>query len=236
MVQFRFAISRSVRHVEIEGLRVILDIGTESYSILDDAASVMWSVLTGERHPAAAFSAISRDYDIDEDRWAADINAFGRKCLQQGLLVPFDAAPSPVPEHAVPSAPLTRPAMFGALACLLSTRRALRRGGFRTTYERYARIAVGPEPKPLAPALRAFTRAENLFVAGRAPGDCLLRSLSLYRFLRSLGCPAEHVIGVHRFPFKAHAWVECDGTPLLDDRAREFTPIARIGTPRAASA
>jgi Transglutaminase-like superfamily/Coenzyme PQQ synthesis protein D (PqqD) len=236
LVQFRYAVSRSVRHVEIEGLRVILDIGTEAYIILDDAASAIWSVLIGERDPAAAYSAVSSNFDVDEDRWLADIDAFGQKCLQQGLLVPVDAAPPPVSEHVAPPIRLSRPAMVGALACLLGTRRALSRYGFRTAYESYAQIAVRPETKPLASALRAFTRAENLFIAGRAPGDCLLRSLSLYRFLRLLGCRAEHVIGVRRFPFKAHAWVECDGSPLLDGRAQEFTSIARIGIPHAAPA
>jgi hypothetical protein len=236
LVQLRYAVSRSVRHVEIEGLRFILDIGTEAYIILDDAASTIWSVLIGERDPAAAYSAVSKDFDVDEDHWLAEVDAFGRKCLQQGLLVPVDAAPAPVSEYSAPTTLLSRPAMAGALACLLGTRRALKRNGFRTTYESYAQIALRPGTKPLASALRAFTRAENVFVAGRAPGDCLLRSLSLYRFLRSLGCPAEHVIGVRRFPFKAHAWVEYDGAPLLDGRACEFTSIARIGPPRAAPA
>ena len=75
----------------------------------------------------------------------------------------------------------------------------------------------------------AFGRAENFFVVRRAPDDCLVRSLSLYRFLREAGSRAEHVIGVRRFPFQAHAWVECAGEVLMDTRAPYFTPLARMG-------
>jgi hypothetical protein len=117
------------------------------------------------------------------------------------------------------------------LICLINTQRALARHGFRTTYERYALLPVGSDAPALGVALSAFIRAENFFVARRAPDDCLARSLALYRFLRSANVFAEHVIGVRRFPFAAHAWVECDGAPVLDDQFHSFTPLARIGNP-----
>jgi hypothetical protein len=230
----RFAVAPSIRHVEVEGLRVILDLGTERYRILDDAATTLWPVLIGERDAAAAYAAAAAEYDLDQDRWGAELAAFARRCLEEGLLVrdgsPAPAAPEPL---AVPRAPRRRPATQRALTSLVETRRTLRRRGLRVTYVGYSGIAVRPEREPLDRALEAFTRAENLFVTERAPGDCLLRSLSLYRFLRSVGCPAEHVMGVRRFAFAAHAWVECDGAPVLDDRAHEFTPIARIEAPAA---
>ena len=55
------------------------------------------------------------------------------------------------------------------------------------------------------------------------------RSLALYRFLRSAHVPAQHVIGVRRFPFTAHAWVECGGAALFEEHAGDYTPLARIG-------
>jgi Transglutaminase-like superfamily len=33
------------------------------------------------------------------------------------------------------------------------------------------------------------------------------------------GVPADHVIGVRRFPFQAHAWVECGGVRLAAFRS-----------------
>jgi hypothetical protein len=97
------------------------------------------------------------------------------------------------------------------------------------TYEQYSFFPVGLNALPLSKALKGFTLAENLFIGRRAPSDCLVRSLSLYRYLRSVNIPVQHVIGVRRFPFAAHAWVEYEGAPVLDCFARNLTPIARIG-------
>ncbi|HEX8645545.1 MAG TPA: lasso peptide biosynthesis B2 protein [Thermoleophilaceae bacterium] len=232
-MQATHAVAPSVRHVEVEGLRVVLDLATESYRILDDAASALWPVLIGERDAAASYDALTREFDVSEERWRSDLADFARRCEDQGLLVQAGSAPVAQDDRPAPRPPRGGPATRRALACLLATRRALHRHGFRTTYEDYARVELGRASAPLQRSLAAFTRAENLFVSGRAPGDCLLRSLSLYRFLRSAGHPAEHVIGVRRHAFAAHAWVECEGAPRLDERAPEFTPIARMGLPAA---
>lgn len=45
---------------------------------------------------------------------------------------------------------------------------------------------------------------------------CLEQSLVLYFFLRRSGVPAELRIGVHPYPFSAHAWVELNGIPVND--------------------
>jgi hypothetical protein len=53
---------------------------------------------------------------------------------------------------------------------------------------------------------------------GVLPADsrCLVRSLVLTSLLVRRGIESALVIGVHPEPsFKAHAWVECAGTPLL---------------------
>jgi hypothetical protein len=228
-VHHRLAPAPTVRHAEVDGLRVVLDLDTETYRILDDAATVMWRVLTGEADATSTFDALAREYDVDAERFGADLTAFAQRCISERLLEAADAPAqlrSAAPPHArVRSA---RPGMIAALTCLIATRRALARDGFKTTYERYGELPVAGHARPLDAVLPAFARAENFFVARRAPEDCLLRSLSLYRFLRSGGVPAEHVIGVRRFPFAAHAWVECGGTPVRDERARDFTPLARI--------
>ena len=67
------------------------------------------------------------------------------------------------------------------------------------------RIDENDLPAQLACAERALSLAENFFIIASAPKDCLPRSLSLYRFLLIAGVPADHVIGVRRFPFQAHA-------------------------------
>ena len=226
----------TVRHAEIDGARVILDLNAEAYRILDDVASVMWAVLTGEAGAARSLDALGARYDVEPARLRTDLDAFARRCLAEGLLAPDDA------RAVAPPPPLERarypvPHVLGALRSLVATQWRLRRTGFRATYDRYAAIPAGTSTARLPAALATYVQAENVFVAGRAPDDCLVRSLSLYRFLRSAGIPAEHVLGVRRFPFQAHAWVECDGSPLLDDsRRRRFTPLARIGVAHAAGA
>nr|MDQ3936934.1 PqqD family peptide modification chaperone [Actinomycetota bacterium] len=96
----RYAVAPSIRHVEVEGLRVILDLDSERYRILDDAGSALWPVLIGERDPAAAYAALAEEYDLDRERWDADLTAFAGRCLEEGLLVrdgePATAGPAPV--------------------------------------------------------------------------------------------------------------------------------------------
>lgn len=225
-----FVATSAVRHVTVDGLRVILDLSTESYRVLDDVASALWSVLVGEADASSAFGALAREYEIGENRLHAELAAFADRCVAEGLLQ--RGAPGAAESRAAPLPPARgRAGALHALLALIATKRALARDGFRTTYERYARLPAGPNAPPLDVVLRGFARAENLFVARRAPNDCLLRSLSLFRYLRGANVAAEHVIGVERFPFRAHAWVECGGAPIFETRAHQFTPLARIGSP-----
>jgi Transglutaminase-like superfamily/Coenzyme PQQ synthesis protein D (PqqD) len=47
---------------------------------------------------------------------------------------------------------------------------------------------------------------------------CLQRSAVATCLLRSLGVPAEMVIGIHKMPFYGHSWVEVDGTVVNDHK------------------
>ena len=112
---------------------------------------------------------------------------------------------------------------------------ALGRQGFTAIYERLengtASSADRSDPADVELARAAFVRAENFYLRRRAPNDCLPRSLALYAYMRGLGVPVIHRIGARRFPaFRCHAWVECDGSPLLDQPAKvsDYTLIASI--------
>ena len=63
--------------------------------------------------------------------------------------------------------------------------------------------------------------------------NCLSRSLAIYVLLRRQGVPATLRIGVKRYPFAAHAWVECLGEVLddsIDDwRHEPYVPILTTG-------
>lgn len=58
---------------------------------------------------------------------------------------------------------------------------------------------------------------------------CLQRSATTACLLRRKGIPAQLVIGVERFPFYAHAWVEVDGRVVNDSPQvkKRYTVIER---------
>jgi hypothetical protein len=47
---------------------------------------------------------------------------------------------------------------------------------------------------------------------------CLQRSAATARLLRRYGIPANLIIGAKQMPFRAHAWVELDGS-VVNDKA-----------------
>jgi hypothetical protein len=77
--------------------------------------------------------------------------------------------------------------------------------------------------------LRAVDRACMYSPVGMR---CLARAAIATRLLRAKGFPAAMVIGVHRMPFTAHAWVEMHGAPLYGfidgERNTTFRVIDRV--------
>jgi hypothetical protein len=100
------------------------------------------------------------------------------------------------------------------------SRRALRRAPIS---EVVAGLRSRPSPSA-TPVVDALEHARSLGwvvarVLAHVPGDtrCLVRSLVLTRLLARRGIQAKLVIGARTEPeFLAHAWVEHDGTPVLD--------------------
>lgn len=221
-----------IRYRTVDGLTVLLDLRTGSYVVLDRVATAMWEVLTSIPDPGSRIAELERRFDAPAARLEADLAEFAGSCMERGFL---QAAPPP--RDAPP--PRARPSRVAltlrAWLSLLATTRSLAGRGFSETYRRYARRPL-PEccreemDALVARAERAFSRAENFFMLRNAPRDCLPRSLALYRFLRSVGVPAEHCIGVQRFPFEAHAWVEAGGRVVHDSRdfVGGYAELARI--------
>ncbi len=220
-----------VRFRIVDGLVVLLDIRSGDYVIFDRAATAMWRVLL-RLAPAERVPALQREFGAPEAVLAADLEAFSRNCLERDFLQHEPVQPPPPPPPT--TAGRTNALVLRAWWSLLCTVRLLAGRGFDYTYGRYARtpapVAGGETAGLLARAERAFLVAENFFVMKSAPRDCLPRSLALYRFLRSVGIPAEHRIGVTRYPFEAHAWVQSGDRLVLDspDFVRGFAELARI--------
>jgi hypothetical protein len=185
----------------------------------------MWEILTGDADPADALNEMSSRYRVPMARLEQDLSAFSDLCLTSRLLEPENYA------DAVTKLPLRRgasaPTILLALQSMIATSRALGREGFAATYLQYAQLPRG-NSRTAGRALTIFARAENFFLAKRGSDDCLARSLALYRFLSRVNVQAHHVIGVCRFPFRAHAWVETEGTAAFQGSVADYTPLARL--------
>jgi hypothetical protein len=100
------------------------------------------------------------------------------------------------------------------LTAYAQVRKELRRGDLRQTVEALRRTdtIVTPEVGPRRLA-QAATRTVRLL-----PFDsrCLMASLVVTKLLARRGVPAVFILGVSPGPgFAAHAWVECEGRPVL---------------------
>lgn len=214
------ALASHVHWCEIDGVAFVLDAVEGEYFALDEEDSPTWrAVFAGANTRCSA------------DRVEAIVaSARRRNWLLSG---PGDDAPGEaVRTRGRPYTWIQRrfPAL-SALICLSATARSLRRCGFGPTYARAQAYSGDParaqeSDSAMPRALAAFQAAERVMISRLGAEDCLPRSLALYVHLRRSGCDVRHCIGVQRYPFTAHAWVEHRGAPLLADKAYGRTPTA----------
>ena len=93
-------------------------------------------------------------------------------------------------------------------------------------------VAPAAQRHMMRRALEAVRTATRYYYRRRL--DCLPRALTIYLLLRRRGVPATLHIGVKRYPFGAHAWVECLGE-VLDDttddwRHEPYVPVISTGS------
>lgn len=179
-----------VSWAEVDGVVIILDAQTGRYLALSADRTVEW---------VALFSG-GKMGKIDD-------TAFRAQLIDHGWL----AEKADKPRHAAKSTFLSKSALY----CLAVSFMRLRLCGFHSALRWAEGARAGPESTAFEPLLARFTAREALIPHRRGTEDCLPRSFALYRYLRAHGVAAEFSIGVKRFPFQAHAWVEVAGQPLL---------------------
>lgn len=119
------------------------------------------------------------------------------------------------------------PGTVAAFLALAAARTSLRLGGLRRTLRLVRRLGnrrsttVRGTPEGAARSVAVA----GAFFPGRAV--CLEQSLALYLLLRRRGHPVRLRIGVQPYPFEAHAWVELEGRPLLEneDALSKYVPF-----------
>lgn len=220
-------VARHVRWVRLDDLVILLDTRRGEYVGLDPQDSRRWCRLVGESTEWYCGTTSPDGFG----RLAATARARG---WLAGEVSPAGARPVRAAADR-PTMPL--PPVLGAYLRLLGAVVRLTVGGFRRGYAwaEAASVSSAPrQPLALGPAVDAFLRAEQGYFSRRAPRDCLPRTLALFVHLCRSGLPVRHVIGVARYPFRAHAWVEhgseTDSEVVLDSvrRTGGYTPIATI--------
>lgn len=87
------------------------------------------------------------------------------------------------------------------------------------------------DPEPLQ-KLRGLRIGHGVVRALRVlPADdrCLMRSLVVLGLLARRGIACRLIIGVRSEPsFAAHAWIELDGLPLLEDHAGSYSRLVEL--------
>jgi hypothetical protein len=146
---------------------------------------------------------------LDAQRW---VHKFGHSRTSR-----------PSAERVGRSAPKQRVYSHHLLAWLINrrVRQVLGHKGFDAIYSMAEGSATicsrcPPELSTVPKALKAFLHAELLFRSKDPDRDCLVRSFSLFLYLRALGFQAGHRIGIVSDPFDAHAWVELGEEAVLE--------------------
>ena len=128
------------------------------------------------------------------------------------------------------SRPLRVPSTLECLLRVAVVRAALKLLGYDRTRRwidrRIARVPVQGDGSPQVVAAAEYAVAMGAaFFPGRA--QCLERSLVLYDYLRRHGISVQMRLGIQRYPFMAHAWVEYRGVPINDvpEHVRIFTAL-----------
>lgn len=96
---------------------------------------------------------------------------------------------------------------------------------------------AGAQPPPPSPeGVKALVRRIDALIATGSPvvrSGCLVRGLTLYRFLRAAGADVSlHFgVGAMRGRFAAHCWIVYQGEPLAEPRDPRpvFTETWRVG-------
>jgi hypothetical protein len=228
-----------VYFAEIQAEAVVMDLVRDRYWGFDQRAALIWRMA----YPYLATGALA--FDVVEAGRAAGVQLSDRMICgyldawrRVGLLT--DAATSaqamrglPVPHPSAPPAEisfdsrLVSGAPFSLLEHLrlfrakLTTAAWLKNRGLASTLAglQSLRSRTGAAPRThssvaIAAILRAYQQSRTLVEQGR--NDCLTRSIALLYVLRRTGIAADICFGVTKFPFAAHAWVECERQVLND--------------------
>jgi hypothetical protein len=221
----RFHLRRDVVVDEFDEKVLLTDPERMQFFALDrDSAWMLARVL--EHGLEAAARRIAAEYGEPEDRVRDDLQELLRDLRRNRMIVPTESSPRPAQP----------PGRFRVMLLLTAAWTCLRLLGWSRTIRLWRR----PEGRVEACELdRATILQVDRAVQDAAAGhllnlllnhECKEKALVAQYLLRSLGLPAELVVGVVPRPFESHAWAICDGQIVASDpvHCRRFHPVVRF--------
>jgi hypothetical protein len=213
---------------------IVLNLERGTILSLNDTGSLMFSKLAKQQHGltrAELIELLQREF--------ADVQTSRLENAVDDLLVQLEQAGTVTAEkngarrwelrrelatrvpvwvrHLLPALLLVRAYTFAALILLFTAEVVRKLGGFRAIHRSVEEWRVESRQSIDETALlRACAAVNRACTWHPKRALCLQRTSVLVCLLRSLGFPAEMVIGVHKMPFYGHAWTEVDGRVVND--------------------
>ena len=233
---------------ECGGNGILLDLLADRYLALDAMSTAIWKYLSTDYKVGAISTSIAHDFALDHE--SAEREVVAQLCVwkEWGLVVPADAPPAAkLPTDKAKGEPATGRVSSAELAginCSLAhagvlliakawTHWSLKVAGLANTLAKLQRMTSSPPRSAMFEndvlrMLQTYRMLRLSWTDGRE--DCLVRSIQLARALRVIGVTTEFCIGVDRFPFRAHAWLELGGRVVseIQPELQCFVVIARF--------
>ncbi len=234
-----------------------MDVVDNRYYGLTQLSAEIWKGLERGQDTAVIARALAGSKDMPDvsaasvEELCAVVDEQVRLWRAAGLVVPEDLGASGGPPlHSLPAgrpasreldgarlraAPLSMTNLVRLWVATRWLKHALRRRGLIAVLQRFqsssARAGRGPRgamDELVYPMVRAYSAIRRPFAQGSS--DCFERSLALGFALRDRRVSAELCVGIEKFPFLAHAWLERDGIVLNDrvENIRNQVVIARF--------
>jgi hypothetical protein len=242
----QYHLDRDVHLLARDDTAQILDFRGGQFYALDAIASRMLS-LTLEKGFEATVREMVDLYDAPEEQIRGDLTELLNSLNQKKLLLTSsrtksDVAPhrlkvisiallkklSSLPQKILNPQPDPNPYTVGLLLSLSWI--SFRVLGWSRTIDLWQNWHHSATGEPSKETILAIDRLVREAASGKLflPVVCKERALVGYHLLRTFyGYPATLVIGINNYPFQIHAWVECNGLIITDDRAHcdQFTPV-----------
>jgi hypothetical protein len=209
---------------EVQGEGVLLDLPGDRYVGLGATSTRLWRDLAAGATVDAVAEAVAAERSIDPETAKALVALQVDHWRDAGLLRGPDprlpSARSPAPpasevlcDDDVAEAPIQLAAIVAIAGSALWVAVSLAfRGPTATVAALQALDASDADWRSAIPIRRAQLALRRWVLQGRS--DCWPRSLVLVRALRGRGVDARLCLGVRKFPFLAHAWVELGGVAI----------------------